>query len=479
MSSQYQGVIKATVLLGGVQIVNILAQIVRSKYIATSIGATGIGFLGIYSNTLLFMSSIFQLGLGYSAIKMISERTDAVDIGKVIYSFRKILLFLGLLGVLFTVIFSPFLSYIFFDNDHYIYTFCVLSVALVFAQIHAGYSAIFQGLRALNQFSMSNILGAILGAILSVIFLYFLGEDGVIYTVLSISFASFISASIFYKNVDVPICKVNRQEFYDISKELICMGGMMVFNGLMFTGVGYFTQLFVSNNGGVHEVGIYTAGWTIMNGYVGIIFTAMSSDYFPRLSAVNNDNDKMSDLLNNQAHFILAIIGPIVISLMIFLPWIVDLLFSKDFNAVIPMLRLALLGVIFKALSWCISFVTLSKSDTKKFLIIESISNSIFLLMNLFFYTVFGLLGLGLSFLLGYVCYLCIVYVFVYRSYGIFCRSHVVGLFVVSILFSILCFCFLFFECHLLYSLSILLFSVCFSVFIVDKNVGFLKLIFK
>jgi PST family polysaccharide transporter len=50
------------------------------------------------------------------------------------------------------------------------------------------------------------------------------------------------------------------------------------------------------------EVGFYTAGFTLLNSYVGIIFTVMSTDYFPRLSSISDDNVKVrASVISNRS----------------------------------------------------------------------------------------------------------------------------------------------------------------------------------
>ena len=39
----------------------------------------------------------------------------------------------------------------------------------------------------------------------------------------------------------------------------------------------------------------YNAGWGVVGQYTGIIFTAMATDYFPRLSAIHADDDKVKE----------------------------------------------------------------------------------------------------------------------------------------------------------------------------------------
>ena len=49
---------------------------------------------------------------------------------------------------------------------------------------------------------------------------------------------------------------------------------------------------FISKTGSLSDVGLYNAGLAIVDGYVGMVFTAMATDYFPRLSGVIGDDSK-------------------------------------------------------------------------------------------------------------------------------------------------------------------------------------------
>jgi PST family polysaccharide transporter len=62
----------------------------------------------------------------------------------------------------------------------------------------------------------------------------------------------------------------------------------------------YLIQIYVGKIGGLEEVGF--AGFTLLNSYVGIIFTVMSTDYFPRLSS-SDDNVKVRAVLFSNRSF--------------------------------------------------------------------------------------------------------------------------------------------------------------------------------
>ena len=84
---------------------------------------------------------------------------------------------------------------------------------------------------------------------------------------------------------------------------------MISFSGLIAIGVSYIVRIFISNQGGISEVGLYSAGFAIINTYVGLVFTAMGTDYYPRLSAVAHSNKECKKTINQQAEMTILLLG--------------------------------------------------------------------------------------------------------------------------------------------------------------------------
>lgn len=88
---------------------------------------------------------------------------------------------------------------------------------------------------------------------------------------------------------------------------------MMTLSGsIMTTLFSYILKAYIGNIGGLEEVGYYQAFFSIVNGYIGVIFTAMATDFYPRLSANNNDNIGMTLLVNEQISLSLLILCPVL-----------------------------------------------------------------------------------------------------------------------------------------------------------------------
>jgi O-antigen/teichoic acid export membrane protein len=194
-------------------------------------------------------------------------------------------------------------------------------------------------------------------------------------------------------------------------KEMLRMGFFVSLSGLLSVGASYIVRAFINRIGSIEEVGLYTAGFVIINTYVGFIFTAMGTDYYPRLSKVAHSNILSKQTINQQADVALLILAPILIFFLIFINRIIIVLYSNEFVSISAMIYWAALGMLFKSTSWSIGYVLLARGTTKLFFYNELLTNFYGLFLNLLGYYYFGLTGLGLSFLISYVLNLIQLYV--------------------------------------------------------------------
>ena len=175
-------------------------------------------------------------------------------------------------------------------------------------------------------------------------------------------------------------------------------------------GAAYIVRIYISKTGSVDQVGLYNAGFMIINTYVGMVFTAMSTDFYPRLAAVSESNEKSKEVMNQQAEIAILILAPIIIIFLVYINWVVIILYSTKFTPINNMILYAALGMFFKAASFSMSFIFLAKGASKVFFWNELITNVYLLGLNLIGYKYFGLKGMGISFMIAYLLYAIQVY---------------------------------------------------------------------
>ncbi|MCD2260097.1 oligosaccharide flippase family protein [Psychroserpens luteolus] len=430
----YTNILKSTSLFGAVQVFSILISIVRSKVVALWIGPAGMGIIGLLSSTLKVVGEVTRLGLDTTAVREIAlsdNQDDHNQVSEVVATIRKVVWFTGLLGVVVTIILSPLLSLLAFDNYEYTIGFIWISLSLLFNQLSSGQLALLQGFRKLKLLAKANLLGNFIALLVSLPLYYFFRLDAIVPVIVLSSLAA-LSVSWFYSNkLSFEKVKLSNKDVYLKAKGMLGLGFMLSVRGTITLVAAYVFQLYLSHAGGVDEVGYYVAGFMIMNSYVGMVFNAMQTDYFPRLSGIVSFEDKVNSTVSQQAVIGILIIGPLVVGFLSFLPIIVKVLYSNEFLVITGFISWAILGILFKTLSWSMGYVILAKGDSKLFIKTAVFFNALMLIFNILGYYFYGLEGLGISFLVYYICHFLGMKMVTGKFYKLKLSTELVSIFII------------------------------------------------
>lgn len=419
--SSYLNIFKATFLFGGVQAYQILISVIKSKVIAILLGPLGLGVLGLFTSAIELVKQITSFGLAQSAVRDVSEASGGGDndrVGIVVTVLRKIIWITGLLGASVFMFFSPLLSRMTFGNNDYTISFIILSIIILFDQLCSGQKVILQGMRKLKDLAKATIVGSTIGLILSIPLYYIFKLNGIVPTLILNSIISFLLSWYFSRKVSIAEASVTPKILIKESTNMLKMGIAMSISGILVSASSYILRGYIRQYGGTESVGLFQAGFLIINSYMGLIFTAMSTDYYPRLAAVNKDNEKCRDIINKQGEIAILIMAPLLTICLVFMPFFVELLYSKQFIAANNYILWATLGMMFKLASWLVSFQFIAKAESKLFIINEIITNVYCLILNVAGYKLLGLTGLGISFSLSYLIYFFQVFLITKNRYS-------------------------------------------------------------
>lgn len=481
--SAYRQVFKATSLFGGVQVFQILIAVIRSKVIAVLLGPIGMGISGLLYTTLNFISELTGAGLDRSAVKDVSAafgKKDEQKIVRVLGVLRRLVWFTGLFGALVTIGLSPFLSQWAFDSDEFIPAFIWIAVAILLKQLAYGNLAVLQGLRKLKSLAKANLMGSTVGLVIVIPLYYYFRIEAIAPAIVISFLMTFIFSRYFAKQVRLQPEKVTTKEAFSQGKEMIRLGVMMSISSLLVALSMFLVQLFISNTGSVAEVGFYHAGIVIINSYVGMIFNAMSTDYYPRLAAIADDIKKIRETVLHQAYIAVLLITPIIVLFLILAEYVIILLYSREFLPVVIFLVWAILGTIFKAVSFSMGYIFIAKGDSKIFMKTAVFFNSLLLIMNIAGYHFGGLEGLGISFLVYYILHLILMGTITKVAYNFYFPKSFYAVFLVCLTLCLLTFGSLFIENVFLKFLILgvlLTVSVSFSFYLLNKKMDLLEAI--
>ncbi|MBC2722682.1 MAG: O-antigen translocase [Desulfosporosinus sp.] len=419
-SSQKQ-ILKATGIVGGTQVIEILIRIARSKIIAVLLGPMGVGVIGLYQSTVDLVQSATGFGLNFSAVRDIAEAAGSDDrqrISQMILILRRWVWFTGLLGMVLTLVFCKPLSQYAFGDERYSWGIAVLSVVLLLNAVSGGQLALLQGLRKIRMMAQAKVLGVVAGFCITVPLYWMLGINGIVPAILISAVVSLVLSWVYSRKIHVQPVEVSLKETFQGGLGMVRLGFFTVISGFMATAAMYLVRAFVSNKSGIEGVGQFQAAWNLSSIYLAAVLQAMGADYFPRLSAVNNDNAKVVQLVNEQTEVALLVAGPLIVGMLSFMSMIVTVLYSAQFTETVSILHWQLAGTFLKVISWPIGFIILAKARGGIFVFTELCWNAIYLCLVYFGWKALRLEMTGVAFLISYLICLVIVYVITYKICG-------------------------------------------------------------
>jgi len=136
----------------------------------------------------------------------------------------------------------------------------------------------------------------------------------------------------------------------------------------------------------------------------------MGADFYPRLSAVANDNAECNRLVNEQALIGLLLAGPGVIATLTFAPLVISLFYSAKFGGAVEVLRWVCLGATLQVVTWPMGFIILAKARQDFFFVSEFIWTIVAVGLAWACIASYGLNGAGIAFFLSYILHGVLVY---------------------------------------------------------------------
>nr|WP_255434913.1 O-antigen translocase [Paracoccus sp. MC1862] len=412
--------IRSTLQIGGAQAMNILILLLRMKLLALMIGPAGIGLLAVYNNLHSMAVTLAGLGLGNSGVREIAAaRNDPAVLGRV----RKVLFAASLiLGVLAMVVIwflrEPLARWLSGGEGHSTEVGLV-GIAVLLTLLSASQTALLQGLRRIGDLVWVTVISALVGTLVGVFAVWLRGEDGLIWFVIAQPATSVLVARWFARRLPSPQDRDwTVRMIWTVWKPMAALGLVFMLAGLSSEATLLMVRGLITRSLGLDEAGLFAASWAIGMTYIGFLLTAMGADYYPRLVEVIHDPDQTNRLMNDQMQIGLALGGPILLALTGLAPWVMELLYSKDFVPAAEMLQWQSLGNVLKLASWPLSFALVAAGRSRIYLFTELSWNAVFLSMIWIGLPLFGLEMAGVGFALAFLIYLLISWAIAHKLNG-------------------------------------------------------------
>ena len=398
-SKAYNHVLKYTGLFGGVQGITVLLSIVRNKFVAVLLGSVGLALIDIYNHAMNLLSNATQFGIPLTAVRSLSELQgqgcDHEKLASQVAVIRSWSLLTALAGMSLCLLLSPLISRLSFGDYSYTFQIALLSPVVAMLAISGAEIALLKAMRRLKTLALVTLAGALATLLATVPFYYVWGLGGIIPSLI----ISTLAAMLIQLNCTLRIFpwKANPFSRSTLGKglDMIRLGISYILAGIVAAVAEMAVRSYIVNQGSLADEGLYCAGFVLTVSYARFVFVSMDADYFPRLSSICHDKEKMNHAVNSQMEVCMLLIAPFLILFVLLLPLIIHLLFSEKFMLAVPMALYAAFYMYFKAITTPVAYLSLARGDSVLYFTMEFLYYLVFVSLVIVGYRCWGLKGCG------------------------------------------------------------------------------------
>lgn len=419
--TSYKQILKATTLIGGAQAIGLLFGMVRAKVAALFIGPFGVGLLGNYQVIVGLVQTLSQMGLDASGAREIALAVSTNEDNKVAETaagLRRICWLTATAGALLMIGSASLISELTFGSDKYVQDIRLLAVAVFMGGIAMGHMALIQGMRRIDDLARASIIGAAVGSVISIAFYWLRGVEGIVPALLIMSMVQTVISWWFSRKIDFKEVRIGWLECLRGSVGIASLGVAIMWTGLLGSLVQFFTRVLVTQEDGIAAAGIFGAAFALSGMFLNFILGAMGADYLPRLSGASEDHGQMRRLVNEQSEIGLLLALPGLMATLTFGPWIIQVFYTGEFLAAVPLLQWFVLGCVGRIIGWPMGYVVPALGKGRLFFVSQTFFHVLHAVLIFTCFHQFGLEGIAIAFFLHVVVGAAIVRIMIGRLIG-------------------------------------------------------------
>ena len=346
-------ILRSSALMGGAQAVTLAMAFLRAKLIAVLIGPSGIGLMGVFNAFNSNLSTVAGWGLGTSAVRTVAGAAEGERERKVaaVRHFGRRLAWAGLFGVLLLVL--P-VGYFTFKSQDYALELLIAGVAVPCVVATGMWTSLLQAGGHIGSMAKTQMASSVVGLLLGLPFIYFFGSVGI---ALSILIAAFATALVTWRAATTLSPVTLSKPTPDDLRELVHLGVALQIGAIFGAISTYLIRVLILRShgddlaAGLADAGFYQAAFAVTGSLPGVIFSATSSDFYPRVAAAK-DEDEARFITEKQIQASLLLAMPILVGLLTMGPLAVRLLYAKGFEPASPLLEWFLWAIFCFLVGW-------------------------------------------------------------------------------------------------------------------------------
>ena len=421
--NSYRTIIRRLSTFGGVQVFNVLISLLRGKFVAFFLGPEGMGITSLFTISTTTIQQFSGLGLGNAIVKESSSAKDnAAQLAAITRVATRLIWLTAILGALICAVGAPLWSRLAFGDSSQTVSFVVLGGFVALSMAGMGYLNILQGIGEVKRLSRASVVGGLSGLCFGVPLYWLYGADGIVPAMLLLSVCTFAFYFISFRRsrVPQPAVPLERQEATQLVRRLISLGVVLLAGALAGTLTQYVITIYIRWAGGETQVGLFQSANSITSQYIGMIFSVLALDYFPRLSASSSDRHALSMVVGRQIEVGMLTVTPLIMLLMASTPIAIELLLTGEFHSIKTLVRWLGYGSFLMTVSYPMGYVFVARGERRIYLWMECLLlNLTWIICSVGGYMLFGLNGLGISLVVRTLIDIAVYYSVCHSRYGL------------------------------------------------------------
>ncbi len=407
-------------MFAGLQSAGIICSVIKMKLVSIWLQSAGVALFGILSTAQETIATFTDLGLRQSTVRDVaSEAGNPSRLSRIAMLVRRWSTLAGLLGASVMILLSPALGEWFFSDFRGCIPFALVGIAMFFNCLLYGEQSLLQGTGALRHLARASLWGTVTGLALSIPMFRWLGMQSVplsfiVYSVAIWGFTLYWR----YKPPQKPKSPGLRQ--------LWCEGKGFVRLGILMSLATFLTSVsrlafvaILTRSSSLDVTGLFQAGDTLVSRYIGLIFSAIGMEFFPRIVGAVKSRRRTSVYMNHEVTLLLTVVTPVALIFILCREMVVRLLYSAEFLPIVEFISLAMVGTVMKSMSWCLGICIVARGDGRTYLLTEGIDAVLSLILLSCGYLLWGLTGVGWGYILWNLGYVLIVWIACKRRYDL------------------------------------------------------------
>ena len=426
-------ILRSSAIMGGAQVVTLVTAFVRTKVVAQLLGPAGVGLAGVVTAFNGNIATLGVWGLGTSGVRLIASAPPEETASKqaAVRKFGTTLSWLGFWAMALLVL--P-VSYLTFGSGQYAVELLIGGMAVPCMIANAIWSSILQAAGHVKSLAKAQVLSALIGLFVGLPSVYFFGSVGIAISIF-LAAAAPMAFTWYVAKRDCP--SITGVALPGDMRVLFDLGGGLMVVGMAAQVSAYFVRfVIIKRHGedlaaGLADAGYYQAAIAIAGSLPALVFSAMGTDFFPRVAAAKDELEaKMLSEKQIEAGLVLAL--PIFTGLLTMNRLGIRILYADKFDAALPLLDWMIWGVFLRLLAWPLGYWMLARGAPRTVAMVEIGSNLMMAVLPLLLIPFYGLVGAAMAFFIGYLAYAVVMVAVARKRAGSWLSLRTLGLFILA-----------------------------------------------